>query len=227
MKQGRPPPSFVAAVLVVCACVGVPVRQTPKGSAPPVVPVSRLERQVADLLLQARREWLEFGSCSSKILSRCGAERPLLMLLESNLLWSSAAYFSPAGDKVASRGCLGDSPSGLVPTCSPHEGPVLRDLCAEALEGLERRGVTVQATCLCNAAKRDLPLGRSTVELLADEGQLTLTVEVPRSLEQQISVHVLRLASDIVLRQCDVTAAPSAHQAFDAEHGFGIEGFRV
>ncbi|MDP3234276.1 MAG: hypothetical protein Q8N26_15960 [Myxococcales bacterium] len=53
--------------------------------------------------------------------------------------------------------------------------------------------------------KRDLPLGRSTVELLAGEGQLTLTVEVPRSLEQQISVHVLRLASDIVLRQCDVT----------------------
>lgn len=82
---------------------------------------------------------------------------------------------------------------------------MLRDLCAEALQGLERRGVTVRATCLDNAVKRDLPLGRSSVELLAEEGQLALTVEVPRSLEQPISVHVLRLASDLVLRQCDVT----------------------
>lgn len=63
----------------------------------------------------------------------------------------------------------------------------------------------MRANCLGNVMKRELALGRSSVELLADEGQLTLTVEVPRSLEQQISVHVLRLASDIVLRQCDVT----------------------
>lgn len=198
MKQGRPPPPFIAAVLVVCACVAVPRR----AGAPLIEPDSRLEREVANRLLLARQVWLEFGSCWSMTLKRCGAESPWLVLSESNGFVSTEAYFSPAGDQVASRfrGCVGGSSSGIVPPCSHHDGPVLRDLCAEALQGLERRGVTVRATCLDNSVKRDLPLGRSSVELLAEEGQLALTIEVPRSLEQRISVNVLRLASDVVLR---------------------------
>lgn len=202
MKQGRSPPSFVAAVLVACACVAVPLRQTPKGVAPPVVPGSDLDQAMARQLDAAHQQLLSHGTCGAGQLGWCGDRSPWLWLGNGDGFRWSTEYFNEGGERVGaeSGGCTGRwHQSGFLPTCRETEGQVVTDFCIEARRGFERIGVRFVSRCLGNGFERRLPIGRSVVEVLAEDGALSLEVEVPRSTREEVLIRVEAVAEDLRL----------------------------
>ena len=203
MKQGRPPPPFIAAVVVVCACVAMPLRQTPKGVAPPVVPGSDLDREIVSQLVQAREALLSRkNACWRRDVGWCGADSPWVGLLVSDGFRWSMDFFDETGLRVGSEagGCRGRwRSSGIVPDCRVAPEFVSRELCEEAFLGLERQGATLVSRCLGNNVSHSLPIGRSVVEVLADDGALSVAVDVPRSTREDITLRVEALADDLRL----------------------------
>jgi hypothetical protein len=202
MKQGRPPPSFVVAVLVVCACIAAPLRQTPKGVAPAVAPGSDLGRAMIRQLDTAYQQLLSHGTCSAGQLGWCGDGSPWIWLGTGDGFRWSTEYFNERGERVGSEsgGCAGRwHESGFLPTCRETEGQVVREFCSEALRGFERTRVSFVSRCLGNGFERRLPIGRSVVEVLAGDGALSLEVEVPRSTHEEVSIRVAVVADDLRL----------------------------
>lgn len=118
-------------------------------------------------------------------------------------------FFDETGRRVGSEagGCTGRwRSSGHVPDCQVAPDFGSRKLCDEALLGLERHGATLVSRCLGNNVSHSLPLGRSVVEVLAEEGALSLSVDVPRSTHEKVSTTIEAIADGLQVFELENTS---------------------
>lgn len=187
--------SIAVAATVLFGCVRAQSRSTGE-------PNSELDHEVARQAVLARRDWLERGACVGRDLGRCTAQSPWLFVGTGA---GTASYFAENGASVPVES-VGFLVAGYeTPACPTNGSPVSRDLCREALQALERRGVFFSSLCGARTIESSASLGagRWAVDLLPDAGSLRLAVDVPTAATEFVSLRLDAMADGLAIRALD------------------------
>jgi hypothetical protein len=142
----------------------------------------------------------------------------------------TALYFAETGEAVPVESVGFLEPGHETPACPTNGSPISRDLCREALQALERRGVFFSSLCGARTIESSASLGagRSAFDLLPDAGSLRLTIDVPTTAAEPVSLRVDAVADGTAIRALDDRGEWLARRPGDvlAEH-LGIANWRV
>lgn len=199
---------MLLTVVALPACV-TPVVSEPRG-APRVPSNSDLERAIATELRLAREELLTDRPCLRRSVGWCGSRSSRVALFVTDgFRWKKTA-FDDHGRLLGQEegGCTGRwSVKGAMSACSAPRELVSRELCSEVLGGLQRRGSAFRSRCLGNTVERIVPVGRTELDVLAEEGALRLAIEVPASPTEPISMSIADVSADLEVQSVDESSA--------------------
>lgn len=166
----------------------------------------------------ARAEWLGYGTCGVHQLRRCENGHQTLTASDGFQYWTTV-YDGKGGLEFEVRGgCMGVlDQSGTSPDCPDEGSTLVKDLCVEALAGLESRGLELNIDCV-RPSRAVVPAGETFVDLV-DGARLRFLV--PSAPLEPVEVFFDEAPPGVVLLSC------AADDCVPLDAGAPLTSFRL